>query len=366
MANALIANNVNRPVQRVLRPMAMNGKGDVQIIQYPTLDAEVRGVLNTISLLIARGVPPGDILVLAQRGVIGTPIYEGLVARGVPVHSYYAEAELDAEDAQRRFALLKLFVDREDRVALRWLLGFGSNNWLSGGYQRLRNYCEACGVTPWQVLEQLETGSIRLPHMAGLVARFVEVKHEIGILEGLNDLIDLRSAIDRLFPEGDPRLRDIRALALETLAATGGEDRAAFLRELTTAIAKPEIPSEIEDVRVMSLHKSKGLSASVTIIAGCIEGLLPKQPAASLPQVEQIAQLEEQRRLFYVGISRVKACPADGRPGTLILTYSQQMPLATAMGAGISPAAMNYGNARLIASRFIREMGRAAPAPTAG
>ena len=36
--------------------------------------------------------------------------------------------------------------------------------------------------------------------------------------------------------------------------------------------------SEIQDVRIMSLHKSKGLSAPVTIIAGCVEGLLPQQP----------------------------------------------------------------------------------------
>ena len=80
----------------------------------------------------------------------------------------------------------------------------------------------------------------------------------------------------------------------------------------------------------------------------------------------QLADLEEQRRLFYVGISRVKASPVNGKPGTLILTYSQQMPLATAMRAGISPAAVNYGEAHLVASRFIREMGQAAPARIAG
>jgi hypothetical protein len=74
----------------------------------------------------------------------------------------------------------------------------------------------------------------------------------------------------------------------------------------------------------------------------------------------------KQFSLFYVGISRVKASPQDGKPGTLILTYAQQMPLAEAMGAGISPASVNYGQARLLASRFISELGPAAPRPTAG
>ena len=60
-----------------------------------------------------------------------------------------------------------------------------------------------------------------------------------------------------------------RSKTLETIV---GDDRAQFLRELTSAIVKPDIPSEIEEVRVMSIHKSKGLSAPVTIIAGCVEG----------------------------------------------------------------------------------------------
>jgi superfamily I DNA/RNA helicase len=94
--------------------------------------------------------------------------------------------------------------------------------------------------------------------------------------------------------------------------------------------------------------------------------LLPQQPIATLPQALQEASLEEQRRLFYVGISRVKASPSENKPGTLILTYSQAMPLATAMGAGLSPASVNYGTAFLHASRFIQEMAHAAPTPIAG
>ena len=62
-----------------------------------------------------------------------------------------------------------------------------------------------------------------------------------------------------------------------------------------------------------------------------------------------------------MGITRVKADPAHGKPGTLILTYSQEMPLATAINAGIAPAYVNYGTAVLQASRFIAEMAPAAP-----
>ena len=117
MANSLIAHNQMRPVPRQLVPRAENGQGDVRILQYVSLDDEIEGVATIITAMVESGTPPGDILVLAQRSVIGTPIYERLIQAEIPVRSYYAEAELAGDDAQLRFALLKLFVNRDDRVA---------------------------------------------------------------------------------------------------------------------------------------------------------------------------------------------------------------------------------------------------------
>jgi DNA helicase II / ATP-dependent DNA helicase PcrA len=362
MANSLITHNVNRPIPRRLRPRPENGVGDVRIIQYTDIGAEIRGVAALAGGLIRAGMPPGEILILAQRGVIGTPIYEALTAADIPAHSYYAEAELDQEDAQRRFALLKLFVDRDDRVALRWLLGLGSNSWLNGGYARLRNHCELAGLTPWDTLEGLAERRIAIAHTAPLVARFVTIRQDILALEGLPDLA---AVVNALFPDGLRTIRDLRALALRILESYDA-DRSEFLAELMSEIATPEVPSEIAEVRVMSLHKSKGLSAAVTIIAGCVEGLLPTRSDEAWSSALQSAHLEEQRRLFYVGITRVKARPEVSQPGTLFLTYSAQMPLAQAMAAGIAPAGRRFGVARLLASRFVAELGAAAPRPIAG
>ena len=53
----------------------------------------------------------------------------------------------------------------------------------------------------------------------------------------------------------------------------------------------------------MSLHKSKGLTADLVVVAGCMDGLIPHVDF-SLPQEEREAVMEEQRRLFYVAITR--------------------------------------------------------------
>jgi DNA helicase-2/ATP-dependent DNA helicase PcrA len=362
MANSLIAHNNMRLVPRQLTPRPQNGPGDVRIIQYQALADEVIGVAEIVREFVEVGVPPGDILILAQRGAIGTPIYEALRGRNVPVRSYYAESELDALEAQRRFALLKLYVDREDRVALRWLVGLDGSNWNAAGYRRIRQHCEANGLSSWQTLERLSNGTLSLPYTDPIVAAYDVVVGELDALEACPDLL---AVIDLVLPAGDDTVRDLRDIATTALNEVG-DDREEWFFEIMQAISQPDIPSEVEDVRIMSLHKSKGLSAPVTIIAGCVEGLLPRQPDRGTPLAEAAALIEEQRRLFFVGISRVKSDLSVGKPGTLILTYSRQMPMATAMGSGISPAGSAYGVARLNASRFIRELGPHAPVPVAG
>jgi DNA helicase II / ATP-dependent DNA helicase PcrA len=149
------------------------------------------------------------------------------------------------------------------------------------------------------------------------------------------------------------------------LSATA-ESAATLLEALIAAVSLPDIPPDVAEVRIMSLHKSKGLSAPVVIIAGCVEGLLPTASDMGASPAERQAELEEQRRLFFVGLTRVKAMPGNNRPGVLVLTSSRSMSLADAMQSGIRPARVQYGRAYVHTSRFIRELGPAAPAPEAG
>lgn len=362
MANALIAHNVHRPVPRPLTPLAAKGQGVVSILQYPNLNREVVGVIATIQQMMAAGTPPGDILVLAQSRAVGTPIYEALLAGGVPARSEYTESELEKEAAQYSFALLKLFANQNDRVALRWLVGRNGSNFHAAGYKRVRDHCEATGLSPWQVLSQLSAGTLRISHTGRIVADFNALVAELNALAALPDLT---AVLDALFPAGQAETRELREIATGLIGADPTIDAQSLVGELVAAITQQEIPTDIQEVRIMSLHKSKGLSSPVTIIAGCVNGLLPRAPKKPLTPLERQHYDEEQRRLFFVGITRVKADPTNGKPGTLILTYSQEMPLATAMNAGITPAYVNFGTAVLQASRFIGEMAPAAPAAIA-
>jgi DNA helicase-2/ATP-dependent DNA helicase PcrA len=146
------------------------------------------------------------------------------------------------------------------------------------------------------------------------------------------------------------------------------ETPADVLRLLNEAISQPDIPPDVTVVRIMSLHKSKGLNSPVVVIAGCIKGLLPSDPDDEPTPEEQVAHLEEQRRLFYVGLTRVKADPAKNWPGTLLLTSSWTMTSRAAKQSKLPDGSFGVANGRATVqtSQFIRELGPAAPASRPG
>jgi len=204
MANSLIGNNTSRPVPRPrpLNPVYANDEGEVRIIQYPNISQEVAGVTGLVNQMIADGVPAGDILVLTQSKAFGMPLYEALVGQNIRTKSYYAETELSHDDAQRAFSLLKLFVNRQDRVALRWLIGVNGSNWHAAGYRRVREHCENTGMSPWDTLTQLESGELYLPYTNRIIASFREISQA---LENLESLPDLSSVADGISEQGRNR-----------------------------------------------------------------------------------------------------------------------------------------------------------------
>lgn len=355
MANALIARNQDRIAGRAMTEWAANGAGEVVIRQYPAAQAESTAVATKIAALIASGVAPREIIVLAQRATFATPIFNQLRAQNIPTKSYYAETELDTLEAQERFAVLKLLLDNEDRVALRWLLGRGHGSWHSAPYSRILERVKHDGTSPWETLRRIADGQLTLPHTGRLVGRFQEIREE---LEGLGQAADLDAFIQTWLPANQST-----ALLAETVARVRPDVETVeeMFDALYAAITQPEIPLEVVEVRVMSLHKSKGLSSPYVFIVGCVDGLLPASPDPSLTPAEQTAKLQEDRRLFYVGITRVKADPPN-RAGYLALTYAQTMDVASALQSQITPVRRAFRTAHLQASRFIGEMAPHAPA----
>lgn len=361
MANALIAVNANR-APRALTPLPEKGAGEVAIVQVPYLHSEATWITAKVKGLIDNGVHPSEIIILVQRAVAGRPILNALKGEGVPAKSYYEESQLDTQAAQMRFSLFKLFLDNEDRVALRYLLGWDRDDFRCKPYARVRQHCEASGDSPWAAMDKLADGALTIAHTKPLVDQFTLIKEALTELDAVKD--DLPGFIEALLPAGDPDLAELRELAVaQSEACEAPKD---LLATMMKEITQPDIPPTVEEVRLMSLHKSKGLSSPYVFVAGCVEGILPPSFHNAPSKQAKDAALEEARRLFYVGITRVKADAANGRPGSLFITYAQQMPAKDAYGANVAFKTQSGAQANLLPSRFIGELGPAAPAPVKG
>ena len=168
--------------------------------------------------------------------------------------------------------------------------------------------------------------------------------------------MNLSMIVDALFPPGDADVASVRQVAL--LIVPNVQTPKELLDELRTNITQPELPgTQGTAVRIMSLYKSKGLTARLVVIAGCITGIIPSIDHQA-PLAEQNRQRQEQRRLFFVGVTRSTE--------TLVLSSAIRMPYATALQMGMPVAARRGPNAILQASPFLSELGPEAPQPLSG
>ena len=161
--------------------------------------------------------------------------------------------------------------------------------------------------------------------------------------------------MDALFPPGRDACSVIREASLLGLGEM--ETAADLLDCIRTTVTQPVIPEEVDYVRVMSLHKAKGLTSKVAIVSGCTEGLIPFVDTDETPQ-EAAATLQEQRRLFYVSITRCTE--------TLVISSVVRMSRKFAWKIGARVFSGRGAFAATVASQFIDELGPGAPAAKKG
>lgn len=268
----------------------------------------------------------------------------------LPIHSYYQEEALEEKCAQRALALLTLLSNGEDRVSLRWWLGHKSSTGLRNQYKTLREHCETVGRSPKEVLDEIDEGKIVLSGVSHLLLRFRELKEEI---RSLTDM-PLPDLIESLLPEGDEECAALREIAV--LAYPRCNNVNELYNQIRAQITQPEVPDG-EYVRIMSPQKAKGLTSRVVIVTGCIEGLLPVIDDTLSPK-EADDNISEQRRLFYVAITRCT--------DILVLSSVVSVERKLAMNIGARIASFRGHWAGTICSRFIGELGPSAPASRAG
>ncbi len=360
IANDLISNSISRS-KRTLKCLTRNQQGEIYIVQWISLEEEAAGIARFVHNRVSSGsVDPGKVLILAPRRQLGYAIKDALNDLGTNTHSFFNEEVFDGSPknmvksvTQQTFNLLTLLANPDDIVALRCWCGYGSQSLRRGAWARIREYCENSHLSPHNVLQRLSAGTLKIPNTSKLINRYRELETRLARLNGLQG----QDLIDALFPDGEEWASSFRLYA--QIEGEDDCDASILLERIKSKIIQPELPTDVEYVRVMSLHKSKGLTADMVIVQGCIAGMIPAVIPPDLTPLEQQRFIDEQRRLFFVALTRTRQ--------TLVLSSTRTLPrdLAYRMRVPLGRGG-DATHAKTRASMFLSELGSSAPEPLTG
>ncbi len=311
-ANAVIANNLLRQEKDLWSPL---GEGE-KIRRFRGRDEreEAGFVADEIRQLSRTGVPFDEIAVFYRTNAQSRALEAALMERGVPYQVIGGTRFYDRREIRDTLAYLRLTVNPGDEVSLRRVLNVPRRGVGDTTLSRLVGYASAAGTSFAEVLRRAEEAGASGKALGG-IRSFLEIldslEAEVAVERRPSEVIEevLERTGYTAMLESEARLGGAKSIEaegrLENLAelisvATEFNDVASFLETTTLAAAQDSI-EEGPMVSLMTLHTAKGLEFRVVFLTGMEEGLFPHNQTLSEPD-----ELEEERRLCYVGITRAK------------------------------------------------------------
>jgi DNA helicase-2/ATP-dependent DNA helicase PcrA len=343
VANAVIA---KRPegTQRHRKVLftARAGGEKVRVGIAATPEAEAAHVAREIARMIRdEGRRPRDFAVLYRSNGQAPLVEAALRENGVAHKVVGGQQFFERKEVKDLLAYLKLALNPADEISLRRVLNYPARGIGETSIERLGQHALAKGWTLWQTVERVDaiddiTGSARegckaLERALGeLRSALVVARQPASVAaRAFAESVGIKRDIEATSPSPNAAARrwgNVEAL-LRTFAkreqretqkgndATHERALAAFLHALTLSFDDEETAHD--RVTLSTLHGSKGLEFDVVFFLGCEEGLMPHARtldarATDAPviaadgAVHAASDVEEERRLFYVGVTRAK------------------------------------------------------------
>jgi len=325
-ANAVISHNRGRQPKHLWTDL---GVGDpVTVYRAQDEHDEAAYVAEEVGVLSDAGVPPAGVAVFYRTHAQSRVLEEVLVRYGVPYQVIGGPRFYERREVKDVLAYLRVVVNPSDEVALKRIINVpkrGIGLTTVGHLERAAEAGEegfygallAAGENPrleararrqiadfLAVLERLGTAAEQGPR-AALEAVLADTGYEAelqaeGTIEALSRVENLREllSVATEFEESGP----LGGAGDEVWEELGGRRRLELLLEsLSLASDVDSLDEEAGRLTLMTLHNAKGLEFPVVFIAGLEEGVFPHVRSLGDP-----GELEEERRLAYVGLTRAQ------------------------------------------------------------
>jgi DNA helicase II / ATP-dependent DNA helicase PcrA len=304
-ANAVIEQNISRKPKSLWTDA---GHGE-KIVRYHADDEgdESRWISHTINQMHEAGdFRWGDIAVFYRTNAQSRVLEEGLMRSGIPYKVVGGTRFYDRREIKDALAYLKVAVNPADEVSIKRVLNSPKRGIGDTTVERIDAWANAHGVTFLDALRHAEEAGVRGPAQRGIrgFVNLVEVltaTAEGGPGDVLQTALENSGYLAELEAENTVESAG-RLENLSELVGNAGEfETIAEFLEQVALVADTDQIDGADDSRVlmMTLHSAKGLEFPVVFLAGCEEGIFPHIRSLTEPD-----EMEEERRLAYVGITR--------------------------------------------------------------
>ncbi|SYZ74438.1 ATP-dependent DNA helicase PcrA [Candidatus Zixiibacteriota bacterium] len=311
-ASAVIANNIDRK-GKTLWTEAESGDRLRLLITGTALD-ESNTVIDEIQRRLAE-CPLKETVILYRTNAQSRAFEDVLRRRIVPYQIIGGVSFYQRKEIKDLVAYLKLLANPKDDISFQRIINYPRRGLGDSSIEKLFALAQATGKSLYEV--GAEAGAIpELTSRANkTIAKFVEMmqafrvkKETLNIADLTQQLIDELNLVNHLLEEdpltGESRVENIEefvAAAREFVAASPEPNLENFLAEISLYTDIDNFKETEDKLTLMTLHSAKGLEFDTVFLVGLEEGLFPLGRA-----IEQPKELEEERRLFYVGATRAR------------------------------------------------------------
>jgi len=305
-ANAVIDHNSARKPKHLWTDQ---GQGP-RIVRYHAEDEgdEARWVVRTLADLHEReGYRWGDMAIFYRTNAQSRVVEEALMRAGSPYKVVGGTRFYDRREIKDALAYLRAVVNPADEVSVKRVLNVPKRGVGETSVARLDGFASAEGITFAEALRRADEVGVTGSAARG-VAAFVELLDHLVTLvpEGPGDLLQGALEASGYLAELEAEHTVEAAGRLENLGELVGSARefvevAEFMEQVALVADSDEVDGDESRVILMTLHTAKGLEYPVVFLVGAEEGVFPHIRALTEPD-----ELEEERRLAYVGITRAR------------------------------------------------------------
>ena len=313
-ANAVIENNEGRPKKNLWTDKTEGAK--IQHFTAQSEHEEAAFIGDTIAKKHdIHGVPYGDMAILYRTNAQSRVLEEALIKRALPYTMVGGTKFYDRKEIKDVLAYLRVLYNPFDDLSLLRIINVPKRSIGATTVAKLQDYARANGTSLFMTLTQLYLVDTikgktkeKLEEFGILIFTLVAEMEDKTVLDILESILDRTGYLAQLEESTDPQdqaraenIGELLSVAKDFQDTNPNGTVEDFLEQVALVNDVDSFEQEESKVTLMTLHAAKGLEFPIVFLGGLEEGLFPHSRTLMNPE-----EIEEERRLAYVGITRAE------------------------------------------------------------